>query len=66
MTEIQPVKNEDFWYEPTEDDMYRVCMKIDGVEACCTVSSMHLIEEKRAQLRGACTRKAYEAFDVDS
>jgi hypothetical protein len=57
---------EEFWYEATEDSMYRVYMKIDGVTACCTVSSMHLIEEKRAQLRGACTRKAYEAFDVNT
>jgi len=56
MTEIQPVKNEDFWYEATEDSMYRVYMKINDVTACCTVSSMHLIEEKRAQLRGACLR----------
>jgi hypothetical protein len=47
---------EEFWYEPTEDSMYRVCMKINDVTACCTVSSMHLIEEKRAQLRGACLR----------
>lgn len=51
---------EEFWYEATEDSMYRVCMKINDVTACCTVSSMHLIEEKRAQLRGACLR------DVDS
>ena len=56
MTEIKPVKNEDFWYEPTEDDMYRVFMRIDDVTMSCTVSSMHLIEEKRAQLRGACLR----------
>jgi|TARA_Y100000289_G_C3922753_1_gene151420 hypothetical protein len=56
MTEIQPVKNEEFWYEPTEDSMYRVHMKINDVTASCTVSSMHLIEEKRAQLRGACLR----------
>ena len=48
--------NEEFWYEPTEDDMYRVFMKIDDVTASCTVSSMHLIEEKRAQLRRACLR----------
>ena len=51
---------EQFWYEATEDSMYRVYMKINDVTACCTVSSMHLIEEKRAQLRGACLR------DVDS
>jgi hypothetical protein len=47
---------EDFWYEPTEDSMYRVCMKINDVTACCTVSSMHLIEEKRGRLREACLR----------
>ena len=57
---------EEFWYEATEDDMYRVYMKIDEVTACCTVSSMHLIEEKKAQLRGACLRKSYQAFDVNS
>jgi len=56
MTEIKPVKNEDFWHEPTEDNMYRVCMKINDVTACCTVSSMHLIEEKRGRLREACLR----------
>ena len=60
MTEIKPVKNEDFWYDPTEDSMYRVCMKINDDTACCTVSSMHLIEEKRGRLREACLR------DVDS
>lgn len=57
---------EEFWYEATEDDMYRVYMKIDEVTASCTVSSMHLIEEKKAQLRGACLRKSYQAFDVNS
>jgi len=48
--------NEDFWYYATEDSMYRVCMKINDVTACTTVSSMHLIEEKREQLREACLR----------
>lgn len=66
MTEIKPVKNEEFWYEPTEDNMYRVCMKINDVTACCLVSSMHLIDEKQGQLRGACLRKSYEAFDVNT
>lgn len=48
--------NEEFWYYATEDSMYRVCMKINHVTACTTVSSMHLIEEKREQLREACLR----------
>jgi len=52
--------SEEFWFQPTEDSMYRACMKINDVTACCTVSSMHLIEEKRSQLREACLR------DVDS
>lgn len=56
MTEIKPVNNEDFWHEPTEDSMYRVCLKINDVTACTYVSSMHLIEEKRSRLREACLR----------
>ena len=47
---------EQFWSEPTDDNMYRVYMKINDVTACCTVSSMHLIEDKRSQLRNACLR----------
>jgi len=51
---------EQFWSEPTDDNMCRVCMKINDVTACCIVSSVHLIEQKRNQLREACLR------DVDS
>jgi len=54
---------ERFWYEPTDDSMYRVCLSLNGVTACTNVSSMHLIEEKREQLRGACLRDSYRAFD---
>ena len=46
-----------FWYEhQPSDDTYRVTMTINGVTASCVVSSMHLIEEKRARLREACLR----------
>ena len=54
---------EKFWYEHLPDDMYRVWLTVDGFVACCYVSSMHLIDEKRPQLRDACLRKSYEAFD---
>jgi hypothetical protein len=40
--------------------LFRVYIKINVVRACCIVSSLHLIEDKRSQLRNACLR------DVDS
>ena len=49
--------DERFWYEhQPQDDTYLVNMTINGVTASCVVSSMHLIEEKRARLREACLR----------
>jgi len=54
---------ERFWYEPTDDSMYRVCFSLNGVTACTYVSSMHLIDEKRPRLREACLRDSYRAFD---
>ena len=49
--------DERFWYEhQPSDDTYLVTMTINGVTASCVVSSMHLIEEKRARLREACLR----------
>ena len=54
---------ERFWHESTDDSMYRVCLSLNGVTACTYVSSMHLIEEKREQLRGACLRDSYHVFD---
>ncbi len=56
--------SEKFWYEHLpEDDMYRVWLTVDGFTAHTHVSSMHLIDEKRPQLREACLRKSYDAFD---
>ena len=58
------VTDEKFWYEHLpETDMYRGWMMVEGVSAYCHVSSMHLIDEKRGQLREACLRKSYEVFD---
>jgi len=54
---------ERFWHESTDDNMYRVCLSLNGVTACTYVSSMHLIEEKREQLHGACLRDSYHVFD---
>ena len=57
------VTAEKFWFEHLPDDMYRVWLTVDGVSSHCHVSSMHLIDEKRPQLREACLRKSYDAFD---
>lgn len=40
----------------THDDMYRVCAKLRGIEACSTVSSAHLIEPKKKYLVEAIRR----------
>ena len=45
-----------------EDGYYRVCLTEDGIEACTTCSSAHLIEDKVAQLKRAIHSKAEEAF----
>jgi len=55
---------EQFWYEHLPDDMYRVCLSLNGVTACTHVSSMHLIEEKRPRLREACLRKSYNSYET--
>jgi hypothetical protein len=46
----------------TDDDCYRICYKQDGIEACTTVSSAHLVEEKKAQLKAAVERQAIRAM----
>jgi hypothetical protein len=35
------------------DGSIRICLVQEGREACCTVSSWHLVEEKRRQLEEA-------------
>jgi len=54
---------EKFWHELLPDNTYRVSLSLNGVTACTYVSSMHLIEEKRSQLRNACLRDSYRTFD---
>ena len=52
--------------EPTitqlDDGCYRVCLKEDGIEACTSCSSAHLINDKIAQLRRTINRIAAEAL----
>ena len=43
-------------------EMIRVCLTEDGLTACCYVSSEHLVEEKRKQLKEAISRMASLAF----
>ena len=45
-----------------EDGCVRVCLTEDGFTECCTVSSMHLAEEKQHQLRAAINRKALNSL----
>jgi len=47
---------------PLPDDCIRVCLTRDGITACATVSSHHLVEDKRPQLEAAIAREAARAF----
>jgi len=49
--------------EPMEDDMLRVSLTLHGVTAHCFVSSMHLVEEKRGQLKASIMRKVMASYD---
>ena len=42
--------------------MYEVCLEIDGIRECAFVSSMHLVEDKKQQLKAAIKRRALDAF----
>ena len=48
--------------EQLPDGCYRVCLKEDGIEACTSCSSAHLIDDKIAQLRRIINRIAVEAL----
>ena len=49
--------------EQLDDDCIRVCLTRDGITACTTVSSHHLVEDKRPQLEAAINREAARAFN---
>lgn len=44
-------------------DLYKVCLEEDGVRACTLVSSMHLVEDKRRQLKRSVFLVSARAFD---
>ena len=46
----------------TADDCVRVCLTEEGITSCCNVSSYHLVESHRKQLRQANARKAAAAY----
>lgn len=48
--------NEELQQEVLEDGQVKVCLERDGGRVCCTVSSAHLVEEKRGQLEAAVAR----------
>lgn len=49
--------------EPMDDDMLRVSLTLHGVTSHCFVSSMHLVEEKRGQLKTSIMRKVMASYD---
>lgn len=42
--------------EQVEGDAYRVCLANADGEVCCTVSSLHLVDDKQRQLQAGLTR----------
>jgi hypothetical protein len=48
--------------EQLDDGCIRVCLTEDGITACTTVSSHHLVEDKRRQLEAAIEREALRAL----
>jgi hypothetical protein len=48
---------------PTEDDCLKVCLTESGIQACCFVSSYHLVAGKEKQLKAAINRAAAKAFE---
>ena len=49
---------------PTDDDMLKVCLTIHGMIACCYVSSYHLVECKRKQLKDTILREAVQTYQA--
>ena len=48
--------------EPMPDDMLRVSLTMHGFSAHCFVSSMHLVDEKRGQLKDSIMRQAMATY----
>ena len=56
---------QDLEVTPLDDnhDLYKVCLEEDGVRACALVSSMHLVEDKRRQLKRSVFLVSARAFN---
>lgn len=50
-------------YITLEDGCLKVCLTEYGITECCTVSSHHLIEGKRKQLRAAIATTAAKVYE---
>jgi hypothetical protein len=48
--------------ETLKDGCIKVCLTEDGITQCCTVSSHHLVEEKRRQLKQAIIKETINSF----
>jgi len=48
--------------EQMPDDMLRVSLTMHGFSAHCFVSSMHLVDEKRRQLKDSILRQAVATY----
>ena len=46
-----------------DHDLYKVCLELNNVRACTFVSSMHLVQEKRAQLENRILAASLQAFN---
>lgn len=52
--------------EQMPDDMLRVSLTLYGVTSHCFVSSWHLVEEKRSQLKTSIMRKVMASYDAQA
>jgi bacterioferritin (cytochrome b1) len=52
--------------EQMPNDMLRVSLTLHGITSSCYVSSMHLVEEKRGQLKASIMRKVMASYDPQS
>ncbi len=50
--------------QPTDDDMLKVCLESDGLQVCSFVSSHHLVDQKKSQLKQAILKLSHDAFQI--
>jgi len=52
-----------FQTEVLEDGCVKVCLTEDNITECCIVSSHHLVDGKKKQLRNAIASTAAKAYE---